>query len=206
MTKFVCVYKKKKNGDYGIDYVQKLYEAFQEHTDMELSSFVCLSDDEGVPNQVELKYNWEGWWSKMELFRPEFTDDIFYIDLDTVIKGYFQPLLDKCETIRKPIMLSDFYFRERLASGVMWLPVEYRADIWERWIKDPEAIMRECGHYGDQKFIGEVYKDHAVRFQSITNEIISYKAHVKKGLAKGDETIICYHGKPRPRDTNWSHV
>lgn len=204
--KFVCVYKTKFKGDYGVDYVEKLYESFQKYTNLNVSDFVCLSDDPNVPNLTPLEHKWEGWWAKMELFRPDFEEDIFYVDLDTIIKGDIQPLLDKCATIDKPIMLSDFYFPQRLASGIMWLPKEYRSKVWDKWIDSPESIMKICGHYGDQKFIGEIYKGDALRFQDFTNEIISYKGHVKRGLAKGDETIICYHGKPRPRETNWSHV
>src|SRR5690554_518752 len=188
--KFVCVYKTKFKGDYGVDYVEKLYESFQKYTDLNVSDFVCLSDDSSVPNHVPLEYQWEGWWAKMELFRPDFEEDIFYVDLDTIIKGNIQPLLDKCMTIDKPIMLSDFYFPQRLASGIMWLPKEYRSKIWYRWVDSPESIMKICGTYGDQKFIGEIYKDDALRFQDFTNEIISYKGHVKRGLSKGDETII----------------
>lgn len=202
--KFVCVYKKDPKNTYGLDYVQKLYNAFLLYTDLPISDFVCLSDDPFVINHVSLTRNYPTWWSKMELFAPEFQEDIFYVDLDTIITNDIQPLLNKCEALDTVIMLEDFYYSNRLASGVMWLPKQYRDIVWKEWIKNPQGIMEQCGHLGDQKFIGDMYQDCATTFQSFTNEIISYKKHILNDLQTGVESIICYHGRPRPRDTNWS--
>jgi len=60
----VCVYK--TGGDFDGEYVEALYEKLSEY------NFVCLTDASDVPEhitQVPLKFGWEGWWSKMELFR-----------------------------------------------------------------------------------------------------------------------------------------
>ncbi len=45
---------------------------------------------------VPLINQWQkcrGWWAKIELFRPDITDDLFYLDLDTVIAGDIRPIL-----------------------------------------------------------------------------------------------------------------
>nr|WP_145924153.1 hypothetical protein [Halomonas elongata] len=40
-----------------------------------------------------LAHGWPGWWSKLELFRPH-GGDLLYLDLDTVVRGDLQPLID----------------------------------------------------------------------------------------------------------------
>ncbi len=216
MVKFICVLHKKPGSHYDVDYVQRLFEGFKKYSGLPEDNFHCLSNVQNVPNWIPLRYpnEWEGWWSKMELFRPDLFDtithDIFYVDLDTIITGDISQIIKKCSEIPNPVMLKDFYFRHRLASGVMYLPASCRGSIWEKWVANPRQIAEDCGTYGDQKFIGDQLSLNTERkplmFQNIFPEewFISYKAHVKKGLNNGDERILCYHGRPRPRETGWS--
>lgn len=209
---FVCVYR--SGGDvYTRAYVDKLKESVDQFSDME---FVCLSDDPEVPGYIPLVYDWPGWWSKMELFRPDILQetDFLYMDLDTVLSGPMGPIEVVCAYHDVPIMLQDFYSPDRLASGVMWLPEHYRQKVWNLWIKDPEYIMDDCGSKGDQAFIGGMYAGLAYTWQDIIPDMFaSYKCHiVKKGVPghiKYDDIdvskarVVCYHGQPRPDETNW---
>ncbi len=209
---FVCVYRS-GGGVYTRAYVEKLKESIDRYSSME---FVCLSDDPEVPGYIPLAYDWPGWWSKMELFRPDILQgtDILYMDLDTVLSGPISPIEAVCGRHTLPILLQDFYVSDRLASGVMWLPERYRPKVWNLWQRIPDAIMEECGSAGDQAFIGGMYKNLAQTWQSVLPDMFaSYKCHIARegvpGHIKYDEVdvtkarVVCYHGRPRPDETDW---
>lgn len=190
----VCVLR--SGGDFLPEHVQRLAR--------QIPGLVCLSDAtvEGVPC-IPLAYKWPGWWSKMELFRPDLSGDILYFDLDTVIVGD----LSELASLGRTTLLSDFYYPERPASGLMYLAESDRAKVWAAWIADPNEAMRKCMRHGDQQFIGEVLHD-AQRFQDVLpGRVVSYKVHVAKGLNKRSigngnvpdgASVVCFHGRPRP--------
>lgn len=194
MVTNVCVLR--SGGDFRPEHVQLLAQ--------QVAGLVCLSDVD-VPGveTIPLRHGWPGWWSKMELFRPDLSGDLLYFDLDTVIVGD----LSELASLGRTTLLSDFYYPERPASGLMYLAESDRAKVWAAWIADPKAAMHKCMRHGDQKFIGEVLHD-AQRFQDVLpGRVVSYKVHVAKGLNKrsiGDGTVpagasvVCFHGRPRP--------
>ena len=190
----------KTGGDYDLDYVKKLYESVKKYTDLE---FVCLSDNPSAIGYRPLMYDFKGWWSKLELFRDDIDDDILYMDLDTIIDSDIQHIIRLLTHIDRPVMLSDFCKLGRLASGVMYLPKQHRHDVWYKFINDPHKWIDGLSA-GDQEFIEYVYKDSAIRFQDLfPNEIVSLKVHCKHKKPT-DAKIVCYHGKPRPRELNWA--
>jgi hypothetical protein len=60
--------------------------------------FLVLTNDmdSDVPGElIPLKWNYPGWWSKIELHRPDLPcGRTLYMDLDTTIVGSLQPILD----------------------------------------------------------------------------------------------------------------
>ncbi|KMU44917.1 hypothetical protein SEEN2TTA_06911, partial [Salmonella enterica subsp. enterica serovar Newport str. Pond080-2TTA] len=59
---------------------------------------ICLTDVKNmlIPGVtcIPLIHKWNfcrGWWAKIELFRPDVEDDLFFLDLDTVITGDITP-------------------------------------------------------------------------------------------------------------------
>lgn len=170
----------------------------------------CLSD---VTTPVlfthSLKFNWPGWWSKMELFRPDIEGDIFYVDLDTVIVG------DLSEMIQYGVdtMLDDFYYPVRPASGLMYITQKSKAAVWNAWLSNPDKIMQQCGTGGDQLFLSRLdFGKNARRWQQdFPHQVISFKAHMRpKPPRHGPQLatppksarVVCFHGKPRPRNIN----
>ena len=139
----------------------------------------------------------------MELFDPSVRGDLLYFDLDTIIVGP----IDDLDTGRLTC-LSDFSYNDRMASGVMFLPEHEREEVWKAWIADPEGSMKKerkasLGH-GDQGFLSEFWKFKADRWQTVLpGRIVSYALHCKEGPPP-DASVVCYHGRPRPRDTNWA--
>ena len=180
-----CVLR--RSNEYDVDYVEKLGEGVKKHLGSDL---LCIEAD-----------RWPGWWCKMELFSPEITGDILYFDLDTLIVGDLSDIASVgCLT-----MLSDFNIPRYVASGVMYLPEADRAEVWEEWIKDPDGHMQKHRGHGDGGFLSQFYKAKAARWQDILpGQIVSYKAHVRKGLHTDDMRVCCFHGQPRPRMLNWT--
>ena len=192
----------RSGGEYRPEHVRALVAQLERH--LPGVGVVCLSDVDVPCARVPLQHGWPGWWSKMELFRPDLSGDILYFDLDTVIVGD----LSEFKVLSAPTMLSDFYWPERPASGVMFLPESCRRKVWNRWIESPDRHMVACGRLGDQKFIGDALGP-VRRFQNVLpGRIVSYKAHVQRkgahrratgnGTVPAGASVVCFHGRPRP--------
>lgn len=206
MTTFASVLR--SGGDYGPEHVRALYRGVREHWPGPLD-FVCLTDTPiGAPGvrEVPLERGWPGWWSKLELFRPDvFEGPVVYMDLDTLPIGDLSDLASYAGPLA---MLSDFY-RPRLAqSGVMLFeagPKSYAATLYEAWLDGPaERHMR--AHRGDGEWLS-AYADGPHRIQDLfPGQVVSLKVHAKGGPPPGAR-LVCFHGHPRPHDpaAGWAH-
>lgn len=197
----------KSGGDYDEDYVERINSALDCYAPG--VPRVCFSDVE-VPgaDRIPLDYGWPGWWSKMELFRPEVRGDLLYMDLDTMPVASLTPLISQCNG--HTIALRDFYHKDRIGSGLMYLPEAMRARIWARFMRNPESNIREyskrtVARWGDQAFLFDNFAEQPLRWQDVVpGAVVSYKAHVQRsGSVPAGTSIVCFHGKPRPRDIGW---
>lgn len=59
--------------------------------------FVCLSNVEVPVERIPLTNTLEGWWAKLELFRPNngLSGRVLYLDLDCIITGQMQELIEQ---------------------------------------------------------------------------------------------------------------
>ena len=200
--KIACVYK--TGGDFDSDYVEALYDSLSQYGD-----FLCFTDGD-VPDyvpQVKLKHGWKGWWSKIEALG--YDDDILLFDLDTVVVGDIWRMVNIAKATRSSlIMLSDFYYPEKPASGILYASNQIGNALYDKFVMSPELHMSK--HRGDQDFITVQWKD-IVRWDELLGDdyICSYKAHIAKTapkhmrIKKVDPTkskIVAFHGKPRPKD------
>lgn len=197
MTLIVTVLR--SGGEYSSEHVRRLHSQFSG------LPAICLSDVAvRAVTTIPLRYTWPGWFSKMELFNPEIIkDDILYFDLDTQIITTPKPYL--CDDRFR--MLSDFYYPDKPASGMMFIPHIYKARVWSAWMENPARWMRKCR--GDQDIIEQICGRNVARFG---NSVKSYKVHVVApgmpgyhmkhskgdGLIPPETDILCFHGKPRP--------
>jgi hypothetical protein len=204
---FACVLKAGPAG-YAAAEVAWLHAGVNRH--LPGVRFVCLSDMDVECERVPLLEGWPGWWSKLELFRPDLVGPILYADLDTLIVGSLADIAGA----GKLTLLSDFYHPAEAASGLMFLPEEDRAAVWRAFTADPDRIMRRCADFdqngvrGDGKFLGEMLGDRAARWQAeLPGQVVSYKLHVRERTSSretgnGDvpkgARVICFHGRPRP--------
>lgn len=194
----LCVLR--SGGEYKPEHVQWLAK--------QVPGLTCLSDVPvaGVPT-ITLPYDWPAWWSKLCMFSPSLIEgDIFYIDLDTVVLDEVDSLIEASQG--KTTMLSDFYWPDKPASGLMYIAERDKSKVWAEWMRNPEEHMAwrgGRGTIGDQGFLGKVLPD-VQRWQDVApGAIVSYKVHCKQGVPDGTKAV-CFHGKPRPWDCGESWV
>ena len=95
--KIVIVYK--QGGDFTREYVKRIRDGILPSR----YKFECLTDDPVLFEAEEfcrpLEFDYPGYWSKMEMFKPSIAnDDIFYLDLDTVIREDIDDFLQEIHT------------------------------------------------------------------------------------------------------------
>lgn len=160
---------------------------------------IVLSDTE-VPGEhrIPLISDWPGWWSKMELLRPDIDGDLFYLDLDTTAVDDLTPMA----TVG---VLAGISHRgqpsKRMCSGVMYLPAQYRRRLWERWIDyGPERAIRDFR--GDQDFLYAQWPRRWQRFETLVPGCaVSFKYHVHPaGKVPEGARLVYYHGYPKAWD------
>lgn len=159
---------------------------------------VILSDTPCERPRQMLLYDWPGWWSKMELFRPDIFGDLFYLDLDTTLVDDIRPMIEVG-------VLAGLSHRgdpkRKMCSGVMYLPARYRRRIWDLWqARGPENVMR--GFRGDQDFLYGLWPNRWQRFEKLVPGCaVSFKYHVQPaGKVPDGARMVYYHGHPKSWD------
>ena len=192
----------RSGGDYVPDDVDRLVLQIraQSFVPIRVLTDCWVPGPEHAPvSRVPLVHHWPGWWSKMEMFRPDLTGDFLYMDLDTVVRGPIDDFL----SVGRLTLLRDFYRERGLGSGLMFLPEADRAEIWQAWIASPERWMAEHPVDGDQAFLERYWLARADRWQDVLPGCVaSYKASGK--AEREAAAVVCFHGEPRPRAVLWS--
>jgi hypothetical protein len=184
MLTVVCVLK--SGGCYTPEYVTRLKVGVDKH--LSGHNFVCFSDIDVPCDRIPLTKNWEGWWSKLELFT--LTGKTLYFDLDTVITG---DLTEIAEYDHRFTMLSDFTRPREPASGVMAWCGNYQH------IMDDYKVGQSYPGHGDQGYIAT--KICPERFQNVfPQQFASRKVAQTRNT---NERVVCFHGNPRPHEVDW---
>lgn len=150
------------NVAYTADYVVNLRSMVAKHLDVP-HRFVCLCDKpHRLPRSIETvtvtpHKGLAGWWSKIELFKPDrFSDRVLYLDLDTVVVRDLLPivrfpsafaLIPDAGTFQPKNGLKVI---KRFNSSVMVWDVEAVAGLYHGWTPDVAKRL-----WGDQDYIGE---------------------------------------------------
>jgi len=194
-----CVFKKGR--DFREAYVLRLKNMIARHLQIE-HDFVCLTDStillESIVS-IPLLHKWRGWWSKIELFRPDLFVDktVLYFDLDVVIVNDITPLALYKHSFS---MLRPFNPKRRYgnwASGIMAWKGDYSIVYNEFRRQAPGKVMNV--EHGDQTFISRTIGVTPEFIQDIQPGVYSYKRDCSQRLP-ADTSIICFHGKPRPHE------
>ena len=209
-----CVYR--PGGDFFAEYVYRLQRNLRDHVKVPYR-FVCLStqDLRGVTT-LRLKRNLPGWWSKLELFDHKLPGPVWYFDLDTIIVSdvtdivstefEFAALGPFLGLDGKPLMAGD-----AMGSGVMAFDGTVdRSYIPRAYTSRTDMEYRTRRRWGDQGFIQDQIKSEFEPLQQhFPGRIIRFKSDVRradKTLAPVPHgaSIVCFSGKPRPHEINWS--
>lgn len=201
--------------EYGVAQAKFLHDQLQDYDS------VCFTDLPSIPGVQTIPLSdqtWPGWWAKMELFNPSNElggEDLFYIDLDTIIVGDLGPVLHAMRKARDLVMVRDFYHPQYVASSIMYIPAKVKARIFKYWTSNCSWFMtrrNRTGRLGDQGVIAEAAAPILTFDDLVPGAIVSYKKHcigpenrywvngvsVGNGSVPEDARIMCFHGKPRP--------
>jgi len=196
-----CVYK--SGGDFTPKYVQILKNSIKRNTTIPFD-FVCLTDKpEEVPNPIELVYELEGWWNKLELFRPDLFKNrrVIYFDLDTIIHSNIDSLLNEHFDFA---MLGSFNTSVCLQSGIMCWTGDY-SFLLKKALQNPLLRKHRNGTLlGDQRYIHAQMKPRGIQIIQDRFDVCSWKWDTKE-KQPSHTSIVCFHGSPRPHEVtnNW---
>ena len=211
MVEFVVCTVFKKSNTYNVDTVHKIYNGlYKFNPDV---SFMCLSDDDTVPNYTPLIHNFPTWWSKIELFRKDLFNSnqrVFYIDLDTLIFCNIKDIIP----LSGPYFFKDFNLNTPSSCLMSWTGNEL-SFIYDDFVncKDPMNKRHKINHrqviYGDQSWIELCLKKHKTNFKyfqdipSLSEEIISWPRN--KYTEPSKKKLVCFYGKEKPWNcTGWA--
>lgn len=187
-----CVLR--SGGEYGVEDVVRLRNDVMRH--LPRAQFVCFSDVPVPCERMPLRYDWPGWWAKLELFDPRIACDFLYFDLDTMIVG---PLGD-IAAATGPVIMRDVYRPDGMQSSMMHISQSCKSVIWSAFRADPAGHMAKHAIGGDQTFL-ETQPVNWTRWQDVCpGRVVSYKAH---GVTP-DAAVVIFHGRPKPRDIGWT--
>jgi hypothetical protein len=213
----VCVLKSGKRfidkQPYRVEHVTKLQRAVARHLTMP-HRFACFTDmvdevrDAGV-TAIPLPTPWSGWWSKINLFAPDFlTGFTLYMDLDTLVVGDLTPLIRTTPGIT---MTKDFYGPDMMNSSTMAWMGDFCA-IWHVFADDSERLQRRYDArkgslVGDQGFIHDVLRNMACPIDTFDpTHVVSFKRHALHAAPR-DARLVSFHGRPKPDDpaAGWAY-
>lgn len=194
MLTVACVLK--SGGIYDATWVSRLRDGVARHLPLP-HRFVCLSDVEVPCEREPLRFNWPGWWAKIELFRLE--GPVLFFDLDTAIVGDLTAIAAHSMATQF-VMLRDFYAPAHCGSGVMCWNGAYPWFVFEKFSEFPEELMKlQRQRMGDQAFIEELVlqQNEISCWQDLLpGQIVSYKVHCRNGIPP-NARVVCLHGQPK---------
>jgi hypothetical protein len=153
MINIVCVLRKGGKVNYDASWVEKLKNSIQRNLTIPYE-FVCLSDCEVNCTRIPLDEQGNGWWSKIQLFKPGlFNKPVLYFDLDTVICGNLD------ELVLKLLSQNDFIMERasnNISSSAIMFWKESYPEIYKKYISNPEyyeKLFSKSPLIGDQALI-----------------------------------------------------
>ena len=195
-----CVYWGKK---FSLDYVHNLKAAVERNTTVQ-HKFVCFSDRSlpGVDTKL-LRPGYEGWWNKMQLFDPanKAGDRMVYLDLDTVITGNLDWLLEDRSWFMGiedvgAVNKNQPHLKNRLQTGVMAWKFDPVSFLWNEFVLGFDRIIDSFR--GDGEYLTSVINPYqrALLQHKYPGKLKSYKYDVYPNRPKEDVSIVCFHGRP----------
>ena len=144
-----------------------------------------------------------GWWGKVRLFNENSRERNLWLDLDTVITGSLDGLV---EPLDKGIRIAKNWAQSGYGgcqSSVMYWEGDNGRIINDEF--DPSIAhwppRNEPGIlWGDQEWITQLRDEGRIEVEYFSpDDVVSYKYHCQNGLPKGAKVAV-FHGKPKPSE------
>lgn len=169
----ICLYwiGEFRGRDFTVNDVKRLYDSVKKNIDRPFN-FYCLTNHKGnnFPfEKIPLEHDWPGWWSKIELHRPDLPKGrTLYMDLDSHVIRSLQPILDYEGDL---VMFDTRISKERFASlkRTGWV-CRYQAatmlfdagtdcmvQVYDKFLQTPYKWMRQ--YRSDQDIMGDWIPD-----------------------------------------------
>ena len=188
LSLIACVLK--SGGDFNESHVYALQKMCSKY--MPGERFVCLTDLKLDCDTIPLTEDWDGWWSKIELFK---LDAAVYLDLDTILVGDCTEILEEARK-HEFVIMRDVY---RGKHSPMAMQSSFMC-----WTKSHKSIyllfqQEKMRPEGDQEYIEHAMAGRPVTYwQDITDGVVSFKQDVLPNGLKDSDRVIIFHGRPRP--------
>lgn len=185
----VCV---KAGTKYGPVYVNRLAAMARRHTTRPLR-VVCFTDDaRGLDADIDAQPlpvdGLTGWWNKVALFGetlPGVTGRVLYLDLDVVITGSLDPLLDHPGAF----VIMDNGYVPGFNSSVMLFDVGAQAHVWSNFaVADTNRIA------GDQDWMALMIPDAELWPE---DWCVTYRLRAAEGPSENTKVVV-FSGRPNP--------
>jgi hypothetical protein len=139
--------------DFTVKDVKRLYQSVSKHIDRDWEFYILTNDmlAKTPGTKIPLLHGdkWPGWWSKVELHRPDLPEGrTLYLDLDSHVIRSLQPILDfegdlvmfpSCSKGRKR---KDAGWVHRYQAATMLFTPGKMVDIYDRFKEDDENLMQ----------------------------------------------------------------
>lgn len=204
---FLCVFV---GGKYPVEYVFKLKNMISRHYQGEHDFFVYTEKTiEGLDCIDISKLKLDGWWAKMALFNPYIRPkkNCVYIDLDMVICGDLQPLVDACDVFS---ICRNFWAGKNkkhncdFGSCVMTFPKGFGYNIYKNFMDKKLMYMQKCGNLGDQKAIEILYPQARILQDLLPNDFFLHYADLTD--KQKPCSIVVFAGYNNPHNTKYEWV
>jgi hypothetical protein len=200
MNTVICVLK--SGGIYKPLDVDKLRNQVSRHLSIP-HEFICLSDVEVNCRRIALQHDWPGWWSKIELFKPDvITFKTVYLDLDMVILDDFAELFD-CQ--HDFAMMHNFNRSGYPSSTLMFFNGKAPVDVYKKFVVNPQHWIQyhkenQDGPYiGDQAFVWDSLDRNVALLDTKQYGIKSYRKQIlSAGVVPAKTKIVSFAGRYKP--------
>lgn len=161
-------------------------------------TFYCLTEDPaGLSPEIEVIPLPEGndlelWWNKMYLFNIDSANKKIFFDLDVIIQGSIEPILElDCSTPKfiYSHWKTEFDDRDTLinSSIILWQDAKY---IWDYWYQDLDRYM--CIYKGIDRFIW----NEGIKHETLPNEA-SYSYWKEGARYNPDKIVAVFNHEPK---------
>jgi hypothetical protein len=154
--------------DFSMNDVERLYRSVLKHIDRPFTFYCLTNTSEEFPEYIKpipLIYAWPGWWSKMEIHRPDLPPGrTLYMDLDSHVMRSLGPVLNfkgdlvmfdtQIPKTKWQWLKRDKWVCRYQAATMLFTPgTEVMANTWRRFLLSPKQYMNQ--YRSDQDIMGD---------------------------------------------------